>query len=123
MPTRRKGSKVKQQSKSKPARPSRRKVVRGLVAVAVGGSIGKARAQTTRSSTTEAQSIGVDDLAAADRVLGREYSQADRKLMAKNMAEMRQRLVRIRKLPIDPNIEPAVRFEPRLPDTKVPAGA
>src|SRR5207247_2211491 len=119
---RRKGARVKQQSKSKSARPSRRKIVKGMFAAAVASSMGKSLAQTTKSSTTQADEVSIDDIAAADRVAGRSYSEAERKLMAKSLSRTRQRIVRIRKLAIDPNIEPAVRFDPRLADTKIPTG-
>src|SRR5947207_2721624 len=84
MSKRRKGAKVKS-SRVKSAQPSRRKVVKGMFAAAVASSMGQTLAQTTRSSTTQADLIASEDIAVADRVAGRNYSQADRKLMAKNL--------------------------------------
>src|SRR5262245_15069076 len=123
MRRRSKGAKVKQQTRSKSARPTRRKVVKGMFAAAVASSMGKSLAQTTTSSTTQADQITPDEIAVADRLAGRSYSESDRKLMTKSLTQMRQRLVALRKLTIDPNIEPAVRFDPRLPGTSVPTGS
>src|SRR5256885_874925 len=125
MKRRTKGAKVKQQqhTKSKSARPTRRKVVGGMFAAAVASSMGKTLAQTTKSSTTQAEEITPDEIAVAVRVAGRNYSLAERKLMTKSLTQTRERLVRLRKMQIDPNIEPAVRFDPRLPNTAIPTGS
>jgi Asp-tRNA(Asn)/Glu-tRNA(Gln) amidotransferase A subunit family amidase len=92
-----------------------------MFAAAVASSMGQALAQTT-SSTTQADEISADDIAVADRIAGRSYSAAERKLMAGSLSEKRKLLISLRSRSIDPNIEPAVRFDPRLPDTVLPPG-
>jgi Asp-tRNA(Asn)/Glu-tRNA(Gln) amidotransferase A subunit family amidase len=119
--------------------PSRRKVVKGLVAAAVVGSVGDrmAQAQTTAAttkatqagaasapttSTTQASDVTPDDVAVLEKIQGFHYTDADRKLMAADMPGNRKRLLSFRNRRIDPNIEPAVHFDPRLPDMKFPSG-
>src|SRR5947207_12463365 len=108
-------------------RVSRRKVVKGMFAAAVAGSVGDAMAQTnpatptsapvTRPSnpttspspaTTKASDVTIDDLAVVDRVHGFHYSDADHKLMAEDVVSQRTKLIALRKRTIDPRIEPAV---------------
>lgn len=64
-----------------------------------------------------------DDLAGADRILGHGYTNAHRKQMLDIVSGRRERFIELRKIAIDPNIEPAMRFDPRLPETKLPAGS
>jgi Asp-tRNA(Asn)/Glu-tRNA(Gln) amidotransferase A subunit family amidase len=64
-----------------------------------------------------------DDLAGADRALGHDYTDAQRKQMLGIVKGRRERFIELRKIAVDPNVEPAVRFDPRLPDTKLPTGA
>jgi len=99
---------------------TRRKVVKGMLAACVATGAGAA---TTEPATTQADSISPDDLAAADRVAGRTYTAAQQKQMLSIVTRRRRMYRDLRKLPIDPNTAPAMRFDPRLPETQIPSGA
>src|SRR5689334_2801911 len=81
-----------------------------------------AAASAPTTSTTQASDVTPDDVAVLERILGFHYTDADRKLMAADMPGNRKRLLSFRNRTIDPNIEPAVHFDPRLPDMKFPSG-
>src|SRR5690242_17305636 len=92
--------------------PSRRKIVKGIFAAAVVGSVGEqmAQAQTSSTSTTkstqavaasapaatQASNISPDDVAVLERILGFHYTDADRKLMAADLPGNRKRLLGFR---------------------------
>lgn len=101
-------------------RPTRRGVVKNLLAVGIAAAAGGAT--TTTSTTTSADDITPTDVAAADKLAGREFNDAERKMMADNLGGTRQKLKALRARKIDPNIEPAVHFDPRVAGTVVPAG-
>jgi Asp-tRNA(Asn)/Glu-tRNA(Gln) amidotransferase A subunit family amidase len=105
-------------------------VVKNLVAGGLVASGGAALAQTKPSATTSTslpttKPVGVSaaDLEAVDRVLGHAYTPEERELMRGGIASKRDVVIKLRKRMIPPDVEPAVRFDPRLPETKVPAGA
>jgi Asp-tRNA(Asn)/Glu-tRNA(Gln) amidotransferase A subunit family amidase len=93
--------------------------VKGIVAACVATAASSAAAAP---ASTQADAITPEDLAAADRVAARTYSQAQQKQMLGILTGRRKKYRELRKLGIDPNVEPAIRFDPRLPDTMVPAG-
>jgi Asp-tRNA(Asn)/Glu-tRNA(Gln) amidotransferase A subunit family amidase len=103
-------------------KPSRRSVVKRVVASGVAAVATGALAAPATTSTTE-PSISIDDMAAADRVEARVFSDEDRKLMQGAMATYRERLKGLRNRKIPPTIEPAVHFDPRMLGTPVPSGS
>jgi Asp-tRNA(Asn)/Glu-tRNA(Gln) amidotransferase A subunit family amidase len=109
---------------------TRRAVVKQLVAGGIVASSSAALAQTkpspttsTSLPTTELASVSAADLEAVDRVLGHAYTPEEREMMRRGMASKRDVVIKLRKRLIPPDVEPAVRFDPRLPETKVLAGA
>ena len=77
----------------------------------------------TQPATQPADAITVSDVAAADKVAGRDYaSDEQRAMMLESLESYRRRLRRYRERTIDPTVEPAVHFDPRLPQTPVPTG-
>jgi Asp-tRNA(Asn)/Glu-tRNA(Gln) amidotransferase A subunit family amidase len=115
--------------------PTRRGVMKNLLAagaVAAVGGAGPATKSATKSATTSttkaatsraADAISPADVAAADKIAGRDYyNDAERKMTAENLAGTRDRLKALRARPIDPNIEPAVHFDPRVAGMKIPSG-
>ncbi len=98
---------------------TRRKVVKGMLAACVAS---KASDVLGGPSTTQLSAIAPSDVAAADRVAGRSYSDPHDQQMLGILTRRREKYVELRKLTIDPNIEPAMRFDPRLVETKVPDG-
>jgi Asp-tRNA(Asn)/Glu-tRNA(Gln) amidotransferase A subunit family amidase len=95
---------------------SRRQVVKAVAAVSSLGACAAAETPTTAPSV-------VDDLAGADRVLGHSYTDAQRKQMAGIVTGRRKRFGEIRKIAIDPNVEPAMTFDARLPGKPSLAGS
>ena len=121
---------------SEPDQPTRRGILRQIAAVGAAGvarpvlaQIGGTPATTQSTPTTlnaathPADAITVADVAAADKLAGREaHSDADRAMMLANLETYRKRLHKFRVQEIDVRVEPAVHFDPRLPDTKTPPG-
>lgn len=62
-----------------------------------------------------------DDLAAVDRILDHDYADVERQMMAEGVASNRVVIARIRATDIDPNTDPALGFDPRLPGRRYPA--
>jgi Asp-tRNA(Asn)/Glu-tRNA(Gln) amidotransferase A subunit family amidase len=101
-------------------RPSRRKVIQGVAAACVAGSSTKlAFADPAQTQSVE---LTQGDVAGADRTLGHEFTEAQRRQMLGIVKGRRDRCAELRKIDIDPNVSPAMRFDPRLPGTKLPAG-
>lgn len=114
----------------KPKHLTRRTVVKKLVAGGIIASSGAAMAQTKPSATTSTSlpttkpaDISVADVEAIDRVLGHAYTPDEREMMRGGLASKREVITRLRKRAIPPDVEPAIRFDPRLAETKVPQGA
>src|SRR5437867_13054061 len=118
-------------------RHSRRKVVKGMFAATVAGSVGEAMGQTTQPSTQPATApqaaaahpattqagasdITSQDIAALEKIEGFHYTDADRKLMADSLASNRKRVASIRNGTIDPNVDSALIFHPRPPGMPFP---
>jgi len=78
---------------------------------------------STSLPTTKPTSVSAADLEAVDRVLGHAYTPEEREMMRGGMASKQGVITKLRKRTIPPDVEPAVRFDPRLPETKVPTGA
>lgn len=94
------------------SKPTRREIVKGLAVAAVGAAAAPATTQTSQ--------LSADDLAGADRTLGHAFTDAQRKQMLGIVNGRRDRYIELRRIAIDPNTEPAMSFDPRLPDTKLP---
>jgi Asp-tRNA(Asn)/Glu-tRNA(Gln) amidotransferase A subunit family amidase len=123
----------------KDSSPSRRNVIKTLASAgAVGAAnqlLGTAIAQTTSPSSqpatlaTNAASnpssdnpIIITDVAAADKLAGRDYTDAEREMMLPDLETFRRRYRRFRQQKLEPTVEPAAHFDPRLPGTVLPAG-
>ena len=78
---------------------------------------------TTAPSTTQAAPVPPDDIAAAVRTLGHDFSTDERKLMADGLADRRELFKKIRQRMIDPRTEPAIQFNPRLPGIVYPTSS
>src|SRR3954468_8015745 len=100
--------------------PTRRGVVKNMLAAGIVPAT--TGATTTTSTTQSADAITPADIAAADKLAGREFTDAERKMMVDDLAGTRTKLKALRARKIDPNIEPAVHFDPRVPGMKLPTG-
>ena len=120
-------------------RASRRDVIRAIAAAGAAGAAIPVLAQVSTQPTTSQSAaatqpatppvtqptdpLTVADVAAADKVAAREYATDEqRAMMLESLESYRKRLRAYRERKLDPTVEPAVRFEPRLPETKVPSG-
>lgn len=110
----------KKQQKPQSERLSRRGLMKRALAVGITGATGSMETMETQASPQN--EITAADMAASDRLAGRSYSEADHALMRKSLEEMRTGIVAIRQSTIADGLEPSVRFDPRLPDTRLPGG-
>src|SRR5215472_9734363 len=95
-------------------RMTRRDLVRGAIGASLIGATGTAAAQGTEDKITPA------DIAVADRLAGRRYSEAERALMTRSAPRLRDNLRALRQAELDGTVEPATRFDPRLPGMSIP---
>jgi Asp-tRNA(Asn)/Glu-tRNA(Gln) amidotransferase A subunit family amidase len=109
--------------------PSRRTVVKHLVAGGILASGAGTMGQTKPASTTDTPipstapvGLSTSDVEAVDRVLGHDHTTEERQMMRGGLAAKRDVIKSLRKRTIPPDLEPAIRFDPRLPDTNVPSG-
>jgi Asp-tRNA(Asn)/Glu-tRNA(Gln) amidotransferase A subunit family amidase len=109
--------------------PTRRTVVKHLVAGGIASTAATAIAQTKPAATTSTSlpttapaALPVADVEALDRVLAHEHTVEERQMMRGGLASKREAIRSLRKRTIPPDLEPAIRFDPRLPDTKIPQG-
>lgn len=116
-------------------RMSRRQVIKSTAAAGLASAAADALGQpatspatVTAPTTSPATSAPADpitpaDVAAADKIAGRDYpTDAERSLMLGNLETYRKRLRTYRNTAIEVAVEPAVRFDPRLPGTPLPGG-
>jgi Asp-tRNA(Asn)/Glu-tRNA(Gln) amidotransferase A subunit family amidase len=75
---------------------------------------------TASPGDTGTEAITAADLATADRIAGRSYTDKEREQMAHGAGELRRSYLALRKAPTDERVEPATRFEPR-PAAPLPA--
>jgi Asp-tRNA(Asn)/Glu-tRNA(Gln) amidotransferase A subunit family amidase len=104
--------------------PSRRRMIQSLAAASSIAAGSRILAVTTAPSTTQAvtESITADDIAIVEKALGRASSDSERGMMIEGVSANRDKLVGLRARHISPDVEPAVHFNPRLHDTKLPDG-
>src|SRR2546423_4158544 len=94
---------------------TRRKMVKGVIAGGALAVTGRSvLAESTTAATTQVDAITVEDLAIADRVEGRSFTEAERKMMVGGMKENREKLKSLRSRHIEPGVEPAIQFNPRV---------
>ncbi len=103
---------------------SRRRLVKGILAAGVAGTASAAApAQAPPPPPPLDDAITPADIAVADKLAGRSYTEPERALMAKRMGRTRQTLKTLRDADRAGNLgEPSTLFNPRLPGTVVPTG-
>ncbi|MEP6757078.1 MAG: amidase [Chthonomonadales bacterium] len=79
----------------------------------------EAEAQTPAPGT---DALTIEDLAVADKVEGRSYSEPQRKLMLSVMTRTRAQIKAVRSSELPPTMEPAFHFDPRLAGVRMPTG-
>jgi Asp-tRNA(Asn)/Glu-tRNA(Gln) amidotransferase A subunit family amidase len=87
-----------------------------MVAAGVAGVTGGAAGQPAPG-----EAVSPADVAAADRLAGRSYSDAERELMARRAGRVRDQLRALRAAEAE-GLEPAIHFDPRLPGMRTPEG-
>lgn len=90
--------------------------------VAASGATALAASSIAATTTTAASQpkIVPDEIAAALRVLGHDFTAAEQKLMAEGLQARRDLYLSLRSRTIDPRIEPAIQFNPRVPGVEYP---
>ena len=102
--------------------PTRRTVLKKVAVAGAAAAIPpSSSAEQTEPASTQS-GVSLSDLDAGSRVLGHEFTEAEHKLARTSMSDKRKLMLSLRSRSIDPNVEPAVQFNPRLPGTKLPAG-
>jgi Asp-tRNA(Asn)/Glu-tRNA(Gln) amidotransferase A subunit family amidase len=91
-------------------------------AAAAASSIGATTRSTSPAATTQGKSLPPDDIAALVRSLGHDFSSEEQQLMAEGLADRREYLKKLRQRMVDPRLEPAVQFNPRVPGVQYPTG-
>ena len=135
-------------SESAPPPGTRRDFIKGLAAIGVAGTVAiagtravagnpgtdvtqplndgtgaEAVAQTGEVSAigTGDSTITIGDIAAADKIAGRSYTDREREQMTRELGKLRDNLLTLRKGETDQLLAPAFHFDPRLPGTQFPA--
>lgn len=99
---------------------TRRAVLKSALAAGAAGLMGGDGPAAARTARMDSDAIAAADLVAVDRVLGLDYSESERTLMAKMLTELRSEFTAIRAADLPASTEPATHFDPRLPSTKLP---
>lgn len=101
----------------------RREFVKGLVAAGLAGAASAAIGEEANAPAPAPEdAITPADIAAADKLAGRAYTDRQREQMSRSLSDIRQNIQTLRKGETDPLLAPAVHFDPRLPGMKFPTG-
>ena len=101
----------------------RREFVKGIVAAGLAGTASAAVGEEANAPNPTAEdAITPADIAAADKLAGRAYTEKQREQMARSLGDIRGNIQTLRTGQTDPLLAPAVQFDPRLPGMKVPVG-
>ena len=99
----------------------RRDLVRAIAGAGMAGGVGMTIAATKPAAEAPSDALTAADLAAADKMAGRSYSQAERELMVGGVTKNRDRFKTLRAADLD-GVEPAFHFDPLLPGMRMPRG-
>ena len=97
---------------------SRREMVTGMAAATVGALSGEAQAQETPTS----EKLTESDLLAADRLIGRETTEAERTQLLSGMVGFQQSLKAVRTSALIGSLPPAFHFNPVIAGVALPKG-
>ncbi|MFN8420335.1 MAG: amidase, partial [Anaerolineae bacterium] len=75
---------------------------------------------TDANQAPETAKVSPSAISGAEELLGLTFTDAERQLMAEDVAEQRDSYAAIRAVALDNSVPPAVRFDPRLPDAVFP---
>ncbi len=101
----------------------RREFVKGLVAAGLAGTASAAVAEEVNAPAVAPEdAITTGDIAAADKLAGRAYTDKQREQMTRSLGAIRQNIQTLRTGDTDPLLAPAVHFDPRLPGMKFATG-
>lgn len=103
-------------------RSSRRKFLRNVAGASAAAAAPALGATSATSPSTQPDMISSDDIAAMARLTGHDYAADEIKLMIDGVDSNRDKLKSLHTRTIDPRIEPALTFDPRLPGVEYPAG-
>ena len=75
----------------------------------------------SRIAQGELKEINVDILAEAEQLTGLEFTEEERKKIARSLNSLRDNYETLRKIPLDNSVPPAIQFSPVLPGMKLPS--
>jgi len=64
--------------------------------------------------------VSKEALIGAEKLAGLEFTDDERELMLKGLEELREDYAKLREVPLDNSVPPALRFEPLLPGMEIP---
>ncbi|WP_394792768.1 amidase [Armatimonas sp.] len=101
---------------------SRREMMTGAAMAAVSTLAGETQAQEEKKETQKSEKLTESDLLAADRLIGRETTEAERTQLLSRMAEFQKNLKAVRTSPLIGNLPPAFHFNPVIAGVTLPTG-
>ncbi len=107
----------------KPARITRRSLVKTALAMGTAGAAGVTgigALAPNASAQSQAGAISATDIEVLDRALGLDYAEPERAMMARSLMQMRAGIKAVRLAEISETVGPAIHFDPRLHDTRIP---
>lgn len=107
--------------REEPKKVKRRDFIKGI-AVAGLAAVASPLEAEQKSVTPETEAITAADIAQADKIAGRAYTEPQREQMAREAVSIRRNLQTLRAGDTDPLLAPAVHFNPCLPGVKIPKG-
>ena len=101
---------------------SRREMVTGAAMAAVSTLAGETQAQEAKKETPKSEKLTESDLLAADRLIGRETTEAERAQLLTGMAGFQQSLKAVRTSALIGSLPPAFHFNPVIAGVNLPTG-
>ena len=89
---------------------------------AVSTLAGETQAQEEKKEAKKSEKLTESDLLAADRLIGRETTEAERTQLLSRMGEFQQNLEAVRTSPLIGNLPPAFHFNPVIAGVTLPTG-
>src|SRR5688572_26338202 len=94
----------------------------GAIAPTTTDSSTTSTTSTTSTAPATRQAASVEDVAVLARLTGHDFNSAEIEMMADDVEANREKLLELHARTIDPRVEPAVTFDPRLPGVNYPSG-
>ncbi len=104
-------------------RPTRRKFIRTVAAAGAVAAAHQTFAASATTATSAPAALPPREIADALNAIGRDFTPAEHQMMSEGLTARRELYQSLRRRKIDPRIEPAIQFNPRVPGVKYPFGS